>query len=287
MNLEHLEANNAKTLNAISEGRVDAEIRPNFPFFGFYNVELFECPPFLMFTNNDCPRAFNILYDKVFEPTSMRVWCRLARHATGILDIGAHVGVFCLAAASLRTDIKIHAFEPNPYAYTRLRMHIMMNDFRNIEEHPFAVGNQSAVVKFSWVKKASLQISSGGGVGARGEGAEEIIVPMQKLDGSGLAGQIGDRGLVKIDVEGGEIQTIDGMGELLARRPDILLESFSPKACDHINAQILPLGYKVYLVNETTGALEPRDKLHAALMASGNFNQFLTVRSPDQVALLV
>ena len=32
-----------------------------------------------MFTNNDCPRGWDILFERYFEPQSMKLWCRLAR----------------------------------------------------------------------------------------------------------------------------------------------------------------------------------------------------------------
>src|SRR5262245_20569340 len=101
-------------------------------FRGFYTVDLFDCPPFQMFSNGDDPRAIEILEYKSFEPHSMRLWCRLVRDATAILDIGAHTGVYSLAAASLRKDIQIHAFEPNPYAAARLRVHKHLNGFANL-----------------------------------------------------------------------------------------------------------------------------------------------------------
>src|SRR4051812_21792583 len=110
MQLSELEAQNAATLALLRKGGQKVDFREH-PYIGFYEVDIFECPPFVMFTGNDCPRGWDILYERSFEPQSMRIWCRLARTATGILDIGAHVGVYSLAAASLRKDIKIHAFE--------------------------------------------------------------------------------------------------------------------------------------------------------------------------------
>ena len=49
-----------------------------------------------------------------FEPHAMKVWARLCRSATGVLDIGANVGIYSLCAARLRPDLSVHAYEPNP-----------------------------------------------------------------------------------------------------------------------------------------------------------------------------
>jgi FkbM family methyltransferase len=289
MNVSDLEAANKATVASLRErpgvqhGNSTAR-----PFFGYYDVDLFECPPFVMFTGNDCPRADDILYHRSFEPFSMKLWCRLARTATGILDIGAHVGVYSLAAATLRPDLQIHAFEPNPHAYSRLRMHKIVNRLENIVEHWFAVGNANQYVEFSWYKKATLRISSGGGVGAReGKNVEKIVVPMQRLDGSGLAATLGTRPLVKIDVEGGEVGTVSGMSEVLALKPDIILETFHKGSCDAINPLLKPLGYRVYHVREREGRLDVRSELEPCDPKAHDFNQFLTVRPEDEIAALL
>ena len=70
------------------------------PYFGYFNVDIFDCPDFTMFTNNDCPRSRQILCEKSFENTSMRIWCSLIKSATSTIDIGAHVGVYTLATAA-------------------------------------------------------------------------------------------------------------------------------------------------------------------------------------------
>lgn len=287
MNLHDLEANNQATLKALRElGKIpgDAAHIAKYPYFGFYEVDLFDCPPFLMFTNNDCPRGWNILFERYFEPHSMKLWCQMARRATGILDIGAHVGVYSLAAAALRKDITIHAFEPNPYAFARLRMHKLVNGFSNIEEHTFAVGDRSAAVAFGWAKKATLQIASGASVGERkGERAENTLALMRSLDETGAAATLGNRGLVKIDVEGGEIAALTGMQQVLALKPDIILETFSQGACDVINPMIAALGYRSYRIAEKAGHLIAQDKLYPCEMTGEDFNQLLTVREPNEL----
>lgn len=286
MQLEQLEARNAETLRLLREGKGKVDPMQH-PYYGYYTVDLFECPAFLMFTNHDCPRGWDILFDRYFEPQSMKIWCRLARTATEILDIGAHVGVYSLAAAALRKDIKIRSFEPNPNAYTRLRMHKIVNAFDNIIEHWFAVGDQDGHVQFSWAKKATLQISSGGGIGTRkGDNVETIVVPVHRLDGTGIAGLVGARPLIKIDVEGGEVGTVRGMTELLALNGDIILETFSQAACDAINPTLKSLGYNVFKIFERAGKIEQTDMLHPCAVASGDFNHLITRRSAEEIARL-
>jgi len=289
MTLEELQATNAATLQALREHGAFVDVDPaKHQYYGYYTVDLFECPSFVMFTNNDCPRGWDILCNRYFEPQSMKVWCRLARTASGILDIGAHVGVYSLAACALRKDIKVHAFEPNPHAYTRLRMHKIVNGFDNLIEHWFAVGRDDAQVPFSWARKSTLQISSGGSVGKReGEGVEHVTTEQHKLDGTGIAQMVGERPLVKIDVEGGEISTVQGMSEIFKLNADILLETFHQPACDAINPYLKALGYKVFKIFESGAKVEQVDMLHPCVVSSRDFNHLITRRTADEIARLL
>ena len=274
--LANLAETNRKTLDAIRAGTAEW---PRDAFYGFFQVDIFDCPPFTMFTANDCPRAFNIIYQGQFEPASMALWCRYAREASAILDIGAHVGVYALAAAALRRDIKIHAFEPNPFASARLRLNKEFNGFDNIVERRMGLAHKTTMGTISWVREKRF-IPSGATIAKHlreDDAFEEAYVQLATLDSLDI-GDIGGRCLIKMDAEGAESFIFTGMRQRLEARPDIILEVFSPDSCDEINATILPLGYKVYLIHEDTGVLEPQDKLIPRTRAGVDFNQFLTTR---------
>lgn len=290
MTLEELNQINARARDALTAAKAAETVvkQADFPYYGYVDVNIFECPPFVLFTNNDSPSASAVLYYREFEQTSMKVWCRLSKAATGILDVGANVGIYSLAAASLRPDLVIHAFEPNPYAFSRLRMHKMINQLHNINEHTFAVGSDNQLVMFSWVIKPGGNISSGGGIGDRkGDNFEKTVVQMVHLDSTPLDTVIGDRPLMKIDVEGGEVLAMQGMKKILGKKPDIILETFSAEACRVIDGLIAPLGYTVYKIIEKEHRLVRQDKLIPADVKSDDFNQLLTTRPATEVAALV
>jgi FkbM family methyltransferase len=232
-----------------------------------------------MFTNNDCPRSHQILYEKEFEPRSMALWCRLARSATAIVDVGAHVGVYSLAAAGLRPDLAVHAIEPNPYAFGRLRVNKHANGFLNIGEYPVALSNKRGSTVITWRRKPNGEIASGGELGtfeAWGDQAERSPVVTAAFDDLGIA--LGTRGLIKIDVEGAEGAVFTGMRNALTAKPDIIVETFDQKNCDFINSLILAHGYQVYGINEGGGALVPHAELVPMSRTGKNYNQFLTTR---------
>ena len=289
MDLEEIAAINATTLEEIRRAPSPVSYKTH-PYHGYYMVEIFECPPFVMFTNNDCPRAQDILYHRHFEPTSMKLWCRLACVATGIVDIGAHVGIYALAAAALRSDVPIHAFEPNPHAFARLRVHRKINNFDNILEYYIAIADKPGTGGFSWINRLGHPISSGGALywdPERGDDDERALAIMMPLDMLPAYNDVGKRGLIKIDVEGSEHVAFKGMPNTLALRPDIILETFEETSATYINSVMLPLGYRVYLIYEDSGELTPQDRLYPRKKTDKNFNQFLTVKPHEEIVALM
>ena len=290
MTLAEIEAINAETRRklAAAVGDPAALAAGSFPYYGYVEVEFPDCPRLVMFTNNDAPGVASAMQG-IFEPTSVKLWARLCRSTTGVLDIGANVGIYSLCAARLRPDLQVHAFEPNPYAFARLRMHKVINTLANIVEHPAAIGPENGMTGFGWAVKPGGNIASGGGFSGYGKAHwEKILVQVMRLDGSGIAQTLGARPLVKIDVEGAEMVVFESMKETLALRPDIILETFTAEACQVINAQMLPLGYRVYLIDEKGGVLLPRERLMPAeLDAHGNFNQLLTTRPASEIDALM
>jgi FkbM family methyltransferase len=257
------------------------------PYYGYLTVDMFDCPAFVMFTNNDSPTVSYIIDQGTFEPCSMALWCALAREASGIVDIGANVGIYSLCAAALRPEVKIHAFEPNPYAFARLRMHKHVNECSNLVEHTIGLADKDAAFKLTWVAKPRGNISSGAALDELPAHvpSETAVMTVTTLDRTGIAPTLGTRPIVKIDVEGAEARVLRGASDLLALRPDMIIECLHEDKCDEINQIVLPLGYSVYGIYEDERLLRPRERL-LPLEGKINLNQFLTVRTPDEMRAL-
>jgi FkbM family methyltransferase len=244
-------------------------------FHGFYKVDLFDCPPFQMFTVGDDTRAFELIVRKRFEPHSMQLWCKYARSATSIVDIGAHTGIYALAAAALRRDIPIYAFEPNPYTAARLRVHRMINGFGNLIDYAVALSDVTGVTEIGWSAKQADMLSSSSRIGSFGDnyGSNKAAVYTLPLDFFAITQ--GPRPLVKMDVEGAELAVFRGMAHFLKARPTIILETFDQGSCDAIT-EMLP-NYEFFLIHEN-GDLKPQAKLIAANRKTEDLNQLCLPR---------
>lgn len=167
---------------------------------------------------------------RVWEPEVHAAMTRTIGTGMSVLDVGAHVGLFTLAAARrVGPTGRVFAFEPSPATLVSLRRHITLNGFDDrVEVVPAAVGDIEGETPFyvygetmsASVARASLDELS---PGREAMPASEITVPVVTLDG--LCTERGVRpDRVKIDVEGAELRVLRGAVELLHSHAEVICE---------------------------------------------------------------
>lgn len=266
---------------------LEAITRSGGPYFGYLDITHYPCPPFVMFVNNtDDWVAAHFIGGTPYEPQTLKLWCALARTASSVVNVGAHTGLFSLTAAGVRPEIPIIAFEPNPDAYARLVVNATANGFKNIVAKRHAVADKKGHTTIGWVVGRSDVLSPGGRLGGYNDvGSEKLVVQADTLNNLLNGIDLGSRPLVKIDVEGVETLIFLGIANVLARLPDIILETFDAEACQFIVEMTARLGYRYYLIDEESGAVVQRDRLMPA--GKKSLNQLLSVRPVSEIAGLM
>lgn len=164
-----------------------------------------------------------------------------------VLDLGAHVGTFALAAAAL--GCQVLAVEASPYNAALLNASVTQNGFERMTVFEAAVTDRPGYLEFV----------PAGPFGLVANPAVEwpsIQVPAVTVDD--LLAEIGWDwvNLVKMDVEGSEVAAIRGMSHLLAQAdaPAIVFESngHTLRMFDETPQSLLAafeeFGYRSYLV---------------------------------------
>jgi len=114
-------------------------------------------------------------------------------------DIGAHVGYYTLLFA--RYCKWAYAFEPNPRNVFFLKRHIAMNGIPNVTVLPVAISDRATYLRFD----DSLDSSMG-----RLDVNGNVIVRTETIDGLVEGRLIEPPGVMKIDVEGEELNVVKG-----------------------------------------------------------------------------
>lgn len=133
-----------------------------------------------------------------------------------VVDGGGNIGQITLLAASIvGPSGSVVAYEPNPVMAHRLQLQCKLNHFGQVVVRQAALGRQSGQVSFYAAENS--QLSSLFEFSHRLGPYQEIRCEVVRLDDE-LAGpdfQAGQIALVKLDLEGGELEALKGMDTLL------------------------------------------------------------------------
>ena len=133
------------------------------------------------------------------------------------LDIGANLGLFTYFMS--RSSKKVYAFEPNPYPLEHLKN--VVDD--NVEIVPIAIGDIDGIVKLSIPKNRKGWSSNGASIKniELNEGIQ-YEVSIRKIDSL----EIENIGLIKIDVEGAELEVLKGALKTISnQKPNLIIEN--------------------------------------------------------------
>ena len=137
-----------------------------------------------------------------------------------VYDLGANVGFYTLLFSRLvGPGALVHAFEPVGRNVWYLRRHLELNPTLNARVHEIAVGHETGMVAFDFSACWSM-----GRVVARFE-ADTSRLPAVSLDDFVYGQGREPPDLIKMDIEGGEVDAIAGMSRLLAEQFPVLLVS--------------------------------------------------------------
>jgi FkbM family methyltransferase len=257
-----------------------------YPYYGFVEVNIRGCEPFVMFSNNDDSVARDYYWNgaDAFESTSLKLWTQLARQSPTILDIGSYTGVYSLAAAATSPAAKVHAFEALDRVYNRVLINKHANHLENIITHNAAVSDCNGTSVFNLFSGEGILVT-GSSLLDKNSGGREVyetkLVQTVALDS--MLDQFVRPRLVKIDVEGAETLVLKGAAQLIQQhRPDILIEVLSKSTvndCCHLWNDV---PYNYFSINDVTGEIVQHDQLTPAT-GMYDLNNLMTCKSLDEL----
>jgi FkbM family methyltransferase len=152
-----------------------------------------------------------------WEVVSQSVLAQLARDSHCFVDAGAYAGIYTLLACAANQDLRAVAIEPNPLTLPKLRANIAANALTGrVEVAPYALGDEPREATF-YASKANATASS-----LLSLDGQAVTVEVKRGDDI-LAGRWVD--LMKVDVEGFELQALRGMARTLGQHhPSVIIE---------------------------------------------------------------
>ena len=167
----------------------------------------------------------------------------LERDAT-VIEVGANIGSHTVfIARDLCPAGKVVAYEPRRILFQLLCANLVLNGITNVDAVPSAIGSSAASFR-----EAHLPLHAGGNAGGHAIGelaGDDEAFSMVTLDSQSL--HWGKVALIKIDVEGNELDVLKGAEKLIARDgPLIYLENDRPDKLRELLDHVASLEYEMH-----------------------------------------
>jgi len=176
------------------------------------------------------------------EPDVSPTLQSLLRKGVCFYDIGAHLGFYGLMASRMACH-PVFAFEPDPENAAVCRQ-IFVRNSALVEVIEAAVCDSDGSVTFA----------RSGGINIGGKICDDgpLHVPCVTLDAFVRSHPAPD--VIKIDVEGAELQVLEGAAYLLRdRRPTLMVEVHDETFEPRIGEMLKPLGYRIDVLSPGRG----------------------------------
>jgi FkbM family methyltransferase len=175
------------------------------------------------------PIIDNLGYRNLFmsEPWMIDVLKLILPHTEGIfVDVGANIGQTLLKLYSVSSQITYIGFEPNPSCVYYLNRLIRVNKLSKAQIYPVGISIKTGLVPFFYFDKdatdpAATMISNY----KDPDFHHKEFIPVFTFSALKEALNVGDLGILKIDVEGAELEVLQSFeSEIKNNQPFIFLE---------------------------------------------------------------
>jgi FkbM family methyltransferase len=184
----------------------------------------------------DSIQSFHV-YGRFYEYEELEAIRRIVPPSARILDVGAHVGNHSVFFSKYLGAEKVVVVEPNPRTQSTLRLTCVLNGLSNFDlsRVDYALGaspGEGRVVTTEKYNSAATTIDSSHGG------------PVKIVRGEDLFADE-DFDFIKIDVEGMEIEVIDGLAKLIVRNKPALFVDAKSKNSAKLVKRIHDFGYAI------------------------------------------
>jgi FkbM family methyltransferase len=159
------------------------------------------------------------------DPTLLKLAVETIRPGSTVWDIGANVGLFSIAAASLSGPAgRVYAIEPDPTLAELLRRSASANPHSaSLQVLSVAISDALGLTRFVIAERgrASNHLEGYGHSQSSGGRSVQLVMTIT-LDW--LLTQLPVPDVLKIDIEGAELALLNGARKVLERRPTIICE---------------------------------------------------------------
>lgn len=190
------------------------------------------------------------IWTGAYEQTLAQVASTAVNAGDVCYDIGAYrgffTGVFALAGA-----VQVIAFEPFAENCDQLRLLIASNPQLPISCENIAIGSEDGTAEFNVMADSSMGKLASSSFQSEVKTADILRVPLRRLDSFVAEGNYRPPQIIKIDVEGAEVDVLEGARQILqTSKPTLFIEAHSPTLAGACTEFLEGIGYCVEVFDQ-------------------------------------
>lgn len=205
---------------------------------------------------------FNIFFYK-WEPETVGFITNNTEKFKTIIEVGGNSGAHTLLLAkhlNKTGTATVHTFEPSAYAREKLYRNLSLNNQlrSKIIVNPQICGSKSQIIAEKKVR--SSWSSSGTGQVVKDETL--VNYPVISLDDYGKSMKIDQIDLIKIDVDGAELDVLSGLKDTLRKQQPVIYIEINNLSAEHVIAVYTYLSgfdYRIYSLENSDASSGPLD----------------------------
>jgi FkbM family methyltransferase len=176
-----------------------------------------------------------------FSIGEQEVFAQVVRPGALVVEVGANIGAHTVELSHLAgPDGEVHAFEPQRIVFQALCANLALNQCTNVFARQAAVGEKTGTISVPPLDPAIRY--NFGGVSLQGVTFGESV-PLVTLDSFDLPACQ----LLKVDVEGMEVEVLKGSEQLIAtHRPIMYLENDRLERSEELLTMVERFDYRAY-----------------------------------------
>jgi FkbM family methyltransferase len=227
---------------------------------------------------------FSIFLFGFFERTTSKAIKRLVNNNSIVIDIGANIGAHTLPIAKLLGNKgMVFALEPTEYAFSKLKDNILLNEkiSKKIQaDQIMLVGLDNTGIPNNLYSSWPLNVQKNHNKHSVHQGVlmETNNAVSKTLDDYVSSQNITKLDLIKLDIDGNELEALNGgVNTLIKLKPTLIME-LAPSSYQHpsdfrkLVSLLSKTGYSFYSLDEKTKLSNNIDKLISNISTHGSIN---------------
>lgn len=196
---------------------------------------------YMLFNHNDVYIGRSFQEYGEFSKGEVEMFLRIVAEGDVVVEAGGNIGAHTIPLAkTVGATGRVFTFEPQRLVYQLLCANIALNSLSNVEAQNVAVGAAAGEIVVPHLSPDQHTNFGGLGLGQYKTGETRPVITLDSLDLDACR-------LLKIDVEGMELEVLQGAGQLVERcRPVMYIENDREDRSAALIEHIQQLGYRLF-----------------------------------------